>query len=113
MSSDDDPIITHFKVQGWRGVYFIGAATVQAICLWAWFWLHFEPERGWRGPINHLPDAWPLDSGTLPAVLALAFLWIGVANTGLAFLLTGRWWQHRAEVLHRRGSRFIDQRGVR
>lgn len=109
----DDAIMQYFVVLVWRAVYFVGATVGQALSLRVWFWMRLQPERGWRWPLNHMGEAWPLDAGSLPSVLADAALWIGSANTTIVFLGIAMWWRHRADVMYRRGSRFIDERGAR
>ena len=104
-----DPLLSHMGVLLRRSTIFVALVAVQMFALWVWFWMHFQ-HAGFQEAARLLVEAWPLDSGKIAAALALALLWTGCANTAIIYLVLGRWWKKRADILHRRGSRFVDER---
>lgn len=104
-----DPLLNHIGIVLRRSAIFVALVALQLFGLWVWFWAHFQ-RAGVEQAFRLFVEAWPLDSGKIAAVLAIGLLWIGCANTAIIYLLLGRWWKKRADVLHRRGSRFVDQR---
>lgn len=104
-----DPLLRHLGIIINRSILFVVISLAQAIALWLWFWTRFENWTIWQ-VLRYAANAWPLSAEVFPSVMALGVLWIGLADTAIVYLLLGRWWRRRADVLHRRGSRFIDQR---
>lgn len=105
-----DPLLTDLGIIINRLFLFGMFSAAQAVALWLWFWMHFKALTLLEAA-RHLRYAWPMSLDAFGSVQAMGMLWIGCANTGILFLLLGRWWHHRADVLHRRGGRFSDERG--
>ncbi len=104
-----DPIFDAMYVNGRRFLWFVVLAAGQATALWLRFWMHFKHLTLWES-CSFITSAWPLSLDDFPSFVAMAFVWVGIANTSIIYLLLGRWWKKRAEVLHRRGTIFVDQR---
>ncbi len=99
-----DPILHALGVIINRTLLFIGLSLAQAIELWLWFWMHF---KHWSllEAVRAVAEAWPLSFDVFASVVAMAVVWIGIANSAILYLALGRWWQSRGDVMHRRGSR--------
>lgn len=95
-----------------RTALFILISLSQAFALWLSFWMHFE---NWTlaHTVLYVANVWPLSLDVFASVVGMAVAWVGIANTAIIYLMLGRWWKRRADVLHRRGSRFVDEREER
>ena len=109
MRKVNDPVVDYLEMWAWRAVMFVGLSVAQALALWMWFWMEFEHSTT-REAIGLLFGAWPFDTQTLQGLMEIFLLWLGAANTLALYQAMGGWWRRRAEVLHRRGSRFFDNR---
>ena len=105
-----DPILHHVGVVLHRTLLFVLLSAAQAIALWLCFWTHFKSQTLLEAA-RYLADAWPMSMDSFVSVQAMGMLWISCADTAILYLLIGHWWTRRADVLHRRGSRFADERG--
>lgn len=104
-----DPLLHYLKLLFQRTLFFVILALLQGLGLWLWLWMHFEV-KSMLEALGLLGIAWPLSLDSFHSVLAMGMLWIGAGNTALLYCLLGHWWNRRADVLHRRGSRFFDER---
>ena len=106
-----DPILNELLMLAQRALLFIALALVHALGLWMWFWMHFEAKT-FLSTLEHLGKTLPMPLDSFASVQMIGMLWIGSADTAVLFLLLGRWWQRRADVLLRRGTRYVDDRDV-
>lgn len=104
-----DPLLQHIGIVLQRSILFLILSLAQAVVCWLWFWAHFK-QWSLVEATRHLANAWPLSLDAFSSVQAMGMVWIGVANSAILYLALGRWWKRRADVLHRRGSRVVDQR---
>ena len=105
-----DPLLHHFSMLLRRTLIFIVLSLAQSLALWLWLWPHFY-DVSVLDAARFLGAAWPVTLDSFYSVQAAGMLWVGCADTAILYLLLGRWWWRRADVMHRRGSRFIDERG--
>ncbi|MFA7270366.1 MAG: hypothetical protein WC073_13570 [Sterolibacterium sp.] len=104
-----DPLLHHISLIARRILLFFMLSAAQAIVLWLWLYLNFN-DWTFIETVRHMANVWPLSLDVFASVMGMAAVWIGVADTAVLYLLLGRWWKRRADVLHQRGSRFIDAR---
>jgi len=104
-----DPLLHHLGLITRRALLFFILSAAQAITLWLWLWLHFN-DWTFVETVRYMSTVWPLSLNAFASVMGMAAVWIGCADTAVLYLLLGRWWKRRADVLHHRGSRFIDAR---
>ena len=104
-----DPMVTHIHNIGRRGIIFAALTIAQTSALWVWLWMTFK-EMNVIEAVRVVAEAWPVHLDKFSSVALVACAWIAFGNTSMLYLLLGRWWQKRADVLHRRGSRFVDER---
>ena len=104
-----DPMVTHIHNIGRRGVIFVILTGAQATAFWIWLWTTFK-EMNAIEAVRSVANAWPVRLDSFASVALIACVWIAFGNTSVLYFLLARWWQKRADVLHRRGARFVDQR---
>jgi hypothetical protein len=107
--SNRDPLLDQINLVAYRLLLFVVLGLAQVATLWLWFWTHFK-DWTFLEAARYVVNAWPLSLDMFPSVMAMAAVWIGFANTAVLYLLLGRWWKKRSDVLHRRGSRLSDER---
>ncbi|ASV97584.1 hypothetical protein [Paraburkholderia aromaticivorans] len=104
-----DPLMQQVHTILVRVVYFVAFALVQSVLLWVACWQQLGDS--WLDALIRLSGVWPLSPGSINSLLAMLIVWASVLQTTILFLIIGRWWARKTNVMHRRGSRFIDERG--
>ncbi|MFP6557366.1 hypothetical protein WJ542_03345 [Paraburkholderia sp. B3] len=104
-----DPLIQQVHTILLRVVHFVVFVLVQSVLLWVVCWQQLGDS--WLDALIRLSSVWPLSFESVNSLLAMLIAWTSVLQTTILFLIIGRWWARKANVVHRRGSRFIDERG--
>ncbi|MDE3010841.1 MAG: hypothetical protein KGI67_08140 [Pseudomonadota bacterium] len=109
MRKVNDPVMDYLEMWVWRIVMLIGLSLLQALVLWLLLWNQLD-QASIRSSLVLLFSAWPFNTHTLQGWIEIGLLWIGIGNTVNLYQWIGKWWRRRADILHRRGGRFIDER---
>ena len=105
-----DPILDELGVGVRRIGMFLFLTFSTWLCLWLWIWVLFHGyQLNWPAIARVTRAAWPPAADLTIALLFWGCCALGVETTLVVYLTVALWWRGRGDV-HRRGTKFLDER---